>query len=166
MKGVLVSSIFLLLACGIPQGDVRHGEIAEEEIRASTAALEHTLARLRQAGEISASSRIVLAPEPFPGTSSTSADTQLIEAVARSVGVAVTPLREVLICPDTCRLSADILLQFGSRKIQGDTAYVWVYQRWYNPNFRDPTPIAGHEWILRRVEEGWTVVGSRGIMRS
>jgi hypothetical protein len=163
MKRLWVSPVCLLVACGLPQGHAPHGEIAEEEIRVLAVALEHTLGRLREAGEISATSRVVLAQEPFPGSSG---DSQLAEAVARSVDIVVAPLREVLVCPDTCRLNADVLFQLGGRQIRGDTAYVWVYQRWYNPNFRDPTPMAGHEWILRRGEEGWTVIGSRGIMRS
>lgn len=167
MKRLWLSPVWLLLACGSPRGYAPPDVILEEEIRVSIAALEHTLARLRNSGEIAASSRLVLAPEPFWGTSGpTSRDSLLVEAVARSVGVVVRPLREVLICPDTCHLNAEVLFQLGRRQIQGDTAYVWVYQRWYNPTFRDPTPMAGHEWILRRGGEGWTAVGSRGIMRS
>ena len=27
-------------------------------------------------------------------------------------------------------------------------------------------PLLGPGWILRRVGEGWTIIGSRGIMRS
>ena len=162
-----MSPIWLLLGCGLGHGYLPQRKIAEEEIRVSVAALQHTLAQMREAGEISATSRLVLAFEQFHSTPATaSEDSQVVEVVARSVGVFVAPLGEVLICPDTCRLDADFVFQFGSRQIEGDTAYVWVYSRRYNANFRDPTPMAGHELILRRGEEGWTVIGSRGIMRS
>lgn len=166
MKSLPANLVWLLLACGPPQGYAPQNESVENEIHVTVAALEHTLARLRETGEISPTSRLVLAPEPFPDTSATPQDSQLVEAVAQSVGVVVSPLREVVSCPDTCRMTADFLFQLGNREIQGDTAYVWVYLRWYNPSFREPTPMAGHEWILRRVDGGWTIIGSRGIMRS
>ena len=63
MKRLWVSPVWLLLACGVPPVDVPHRQIAEEEVRVSVAALEHAVARLRDSGEISATSSLVLAPE-------------------------------------------------------------------------------------------------------